>query len=357
MIQASLYFYEEMEMGPGNFPLRIDDMPMSKVDVESIRSTMNQPKEGGSDIAQVFYNAKGKLVQNRCHGANIPKVQAKMLFPLEIPAEWKPQLPKNLWFHFHPFCEITQVISGRACYICDNQFIEVKTGDIVIFNPNMPHFWYPDREQPAYIKVLNFYPNLMLIKGVSENYDQCVKHLFYSDHTYYYLNGENRTTQDVCRLLGDLSFEYNQGACGWELFAESIILHISSLLIRNLSNHENILKSNRTSLKPLIKALDYIDTNFSSSLTLDQIAKTVNMNPCYFSSYFKKNMQMPLTDYLNKVRIDNSITMLKNTDLNITEIGMMCGFSSITSFYRAFKKFHGSSPKDYLLQIGGRKNA
>ena len=93
--------------------------------------------------------------------------------------------------------------------------------------------------------------------------------------------------------------------------------HISSLLIRNLSNHENILKSNRTSLKPLIKALDYIDTNFSSSLTLDQIAKTVNMNPCYFSSYFKKNMQMPLTDYLNKMSIANSITMLKNTELDV----------------------------------------
>jgi len=90
--------------------------------------------------------------------------------------------------------------------------------------------------------------------------------------------------------------------------------------------------------------ISYINTNFSSELTLASLAEQVNMNPVYISSLFKKNFGFTFKDYLLKLRIDKATQLLKNTSATVESIAFECGFSSSNHFCKTFKRLVGMSP-------------
>lgn len=95
----------------------------------------------------------------------------------------------------------------------------------------------------------------------------------------------------------------------------------------------------------------YIEENYTDSgLGLYKIASAFNLSEGYFSSFFKAQMNIKFTDYLEKVRLDRSIELLKTTDYTIDAIAAMVGYNSSQSFRRAFKKVHFISPNSLRSQ-------
>ncbi|MGN0158623.1 MAG: helix-turn-helix transcriptional regulator [Brotaphodocola sp.] len=108
----------------------------------------------------------------------------------------------------------------------------------------------------------------------------------------------------------------------------------------------------RRSYSPLVQnCLDYIDFHYAEDLSLDSLACRFSVSNSYLSSLFKKEIQMTLTDYINKTRIRQSLIFLNSTGLSIQEIAIRCGFSDSNYFTRTFKKFQGQSPKGYRESI------
>ena len=70
------------------------------------------------------------------------------------------------------------------------------------------------------------------------------------------------------------------------------------------------------------------------------------MNFNYFSSYFRKVTNISFSDYVTRMRINHARELLRETDKNVTEIAMECGFNNISNFYRLYKKHVGKPPKD-----------
>ena len=91
----------------------------------------------------------------------------------------------------------------------------------------------------------------------------------------------------------------------------------------------------------------YIETNYmDQNLCLCKVSSEFNLCEGYFSHLFKEQTDINFTDYLEKIRLDNASILLKNHDLNITEIAEMVGYNSAQSFRRAFKRLLGVSPTD-----------
>lgn len=95
------------------------------------------------------------------------------------------------------------------------------------------------------------------------------------------------------------------------------------------------------------KAIDYILLNYSHSLTVPIIADHLNLTPTYLSSLFKKETGMTLTAYISKVRVESSLTLLRNTNLPIHEISEAVGFHDYNYFTRVFSNICGTSPTQY----------
>ena len=99
------------------------------------------------------------------------------------------------------------------------------------------------------------------------------------------------------------------------------------------------------------KAKTYIDQNFSKELTLDEVSRSVNISPYYFSKLFKEESGENFIEYLTKVRISHAKELLKNPALSIKEICVMSGYSDPNYFSRIFKKQEDVTPSEYRERL------
>lgn len=95
------------------------------------------------------------------------------------------------------------------------------------------------------------------------------------------------------------------------------------------------------------KAMLFISDNFSSDITLEDVADHVHLNPAYFSTVFKQSSGSSFKEYLNMVRIEESKRLLANTDYSIIDIAVATGFEDQSYFSKVFKRYTGLTPKQY----------
>ena len=90
-----------------------------------------------------------------------------------------------------------------------------------------------------------------------------------------------------------------------------------------------------------------IRQNYSESLSLSDIAASVFANPSYLSRVFKEENGIPLSHYINQVRIQNAMELLEDTEELIIDIAVACGYNYIPHFNRVFKEHTGMTPGAY----------
>lgn len=98
---------------------------------------------------------------------------------------------------------------------------------------------------------------------------------------------------------------------------------------------------------PVIKAIAKIESSPNDDLSLKALAKFNNISAGHFSSLFKKETGVTLTDYVNRRRVEYSKDFLLVGDLKIKEIAEMCGFRDDNYYIRLFKKYEGITPKKF----------
>lgn len=110
----------------------------------------------------------------------------------------------------------------------------------------------------------------------------------------------------------------------------------------------NILsKRTEKSTSIIEQAKDYIRSNYSRDISLDDVSRVVNISPYYFSKIFKESTGENFIEYLTGIRIDKAKELLGNTELSMKEICAMVGYSEPNYFSRSFKKNVGITPTEY----------
>jgi len=89
-----------------------------------------------------------------------------------------------------------------------------------------------------------------------------------------------------------------------------------------------------------------------SSLTLDALSEHLNLSRHHTSQLINEHFEVNFFEFVNNYRINEAIKLLqdKKSNLNINEIIYAAGFNNRTSFYNAFRKKTGISPKSYRNQ-------
>lgn len=100
------------------------------------------------------------------------------------------------------------------------------------------------------------------------------------------------------------------------------------------------------------KAMNYIQSNYSRDISLDDVSKEVNISPYYFSKLFKEESGENFIEYLTRIRMEKAKEMLKNPELSIKEIGAACGYADSNYFSRIFKKHMDMTPREYREKQG-----
>lgn len=101
----------------------------------------------------------------------------------------------------------------------------------------------------------------------------------------------------------------------------------------------------------------YIQAHFTDQdLSLSSIADAFNMNEKYLSQLYKKESGVNLTAEIEELRLKHAVYLMADTEAPLTEIYALCGYGSLNSFYKAFKRVYALSPSIYRkgLKLGGK---
>lgn len=170
----------------------------------------------------------------------------------------------------------------------------------------------------------------------------------FADHLY----NEIQSEMPVCFSFISIDYFNKQiekilDACTLVSAHKHIYIHqaIYNLLVEILQENER--KVTPPVPKIYIQLIQYMETNYMTPITLDDMSKIVSLNKYYLIKEFKKYIGSTPNDYLISLRIQNACTLLHNTNMTIGQICEAAGFDSRTNFIRQFKKKTNTTPTAY----------
>ena len=95
------------------------------------------------------------------------------------------------------------------------------------------------------------------------------------------------------------------------------------------------------------KVHDYINTHYTETIRLDNLANIAGMSSVSFSRFFKLRSGKTISDYIIDIRLGHASRLLVDTTNSIAEICYECGFNNLSNFNRIFKKKKDCSPKEF----------
>ena len=114
----------------------------------------------------------------------------------------------------------------------------------------------------------------------------------------------------------------------WELF---------SVLLENKTEKEDYVQS----------SLDLIHSEYEKPITVEEIAKRINLDRRYFSHLFKKKIGVSPKEYLISYRMNIASSLIKDKGVSISVAAYSVGYSDVFQFSKIFKSRYGVSPSEY----------
>jgi two-component system response regulator YesN len=101
----------------------------------------------------------------------------------------------------------------------------------------------------------------------------------------------------------------------------------------------------------LRKALDFVETHYDNSLTIEQIAKEVYLSSSRLSHIIKGELGITLGDYISKVRVERAKVLLKDREWPISQIALEVGYPDQSYFTKVFRKIERCTPKAFRQKM------
>lgn len=102
----------------------------------------------------------------------------------------------------------------------------------------------------------------------------------------------------------------------------------------------------------IIEVLQIIHNSYPTRITVDQISKTLYISPGYLTSVFKRELGMPISKYLQNVRLGAAVELLLNSTIGVMMIADSVGFADARMFNKSFRSRFGITPRE--MRVGYR---
>lgn len=249
-------------------------------------------------------------------------------------------------FHWHKEFEIVRILEGSFSLTLDNTEITAHAGESVFIPGGAVHGGIP---MNCIYECLVFDLDILFLHGDSfRSYLKKIKHQEIVVHPLI-----TSQVPSIFSAIGRLFTSFISQRPGFELLVLGSLFEVLGLIFaekhyeQNLSSDGAIYKRN----KHLKSVLEYIENNYASNITLQQLSQIAGMSPKYFCRYFQAISHKTPMDYLNYYRIERSCSLLCTTDLPVTSIAYDCGFNDCSYYIKLFKRYKHITPKQYQLQM------
>jgi AraC-like DNA-binding protein len=233
----------------------------------------------------------------------------------------------------HPVLELTYVDQGVLHSVTHGQELVLEQGDMVLYGPNQWHMQYADMEvAPRYVTI-----SFEVQDGKLESL----------------LNRKLHPTQAGVTLIQQMIREQDRmDAYSMDMIATQLT-QLLLLLLRHQEPVTKLMASNALNSENEIicRAQQYISAHIREKLSVPLVAKMVDVSPSYMTALFHKNLQISPGEYIRRVKIQESKQMIREGNMNFTQIAATLHYSTVHHFSRQFKDKVGFTPTEYAKSV------
>ena len=234
--------------------------------------------------------------------------------------------------HIHNHLELFYIVGGKGQFLIQDQLYPVNVNNLVIINPGVTHTEVSLNAQPLEYIVLGIEGVELAATGHSNGPFSILDHF---------------ESLEITGCLRNILREMEQKNTGYEDICQAYMEILIIRLMRNITlavpSAPHAIPSNRQ----CAAVKRYIDLHFKEALTLDQLAEEAHMNKFYLSHTFKREYGVSPINYMTTRRIEESKYLLAETDLSLSQIAQLLGFSSLSYFSQVFRRTQDVTPLEY----------
>ena len=238
-------------------------------------------------------------------------------------------MPKT---HYHDYYEIYYLVSGERNHFVGDKFFTIKQGDFVAIKPELPH----KTGGLSGVRVLICFNLDFLSRWLTPQAQ--TELLSFFDKTF--IRPDPSKQADILYFINAIEKSHREND-------EAGIFSALLGLLLILKQSKRAVGNSTSSTKTLQNAMEYVQKNYFSIQSLDDVASALFISKYHLCHLFSKYVEVSFNNYLNSIRLKNASQLLINTNQTISEIATGCGFSTATYFCQVFKKEFGSSPLKY----------
>lgn len=261
----------------------------------------------------------------------------------------------NFPIHFHPEYEINFIFNAKGAKRTVGDHIEeIDNYELVMVGPNIYHGWEDyknDPNQTLHEITIQFPKNLFESLILNKNILEPIKELFESADSGILFSKET-----AIKLESKLSSLNGQNAFENFLTFQSLLYDLAVSKNKKLLTAMSFKESSDSFKSDKVeKIFNYIKTNYSEVIRLEDAASMVNMTVVTFGRLIKQQTGKTFVEFLNELRLGVAIRKLIETNESISEICFTCGFNNISNFNRIFKKNKNCTPSEFRNNFVGTK--
>jgi len=256
---------------------------------------------------------------------------------------YSPKVDLRLPDHWHEELEIIYVEEGDMDFSVNGECFVLKEGEAVLVNSKRIHtngsprgrycVFYYSLINPSYLRSSSY---------IEQKYVAPV--LGPDAFDYLILNNQDWTIP----ILDDMKSMFNTpNYDGKELEIIESELRMLRTLYTHLDTSSSFSTASQSYVSSFREMLAFISAHYTEKITLDDIAEAGNVGKTLCATIFKKLASKTPGEYLINYRITESLKLLDDRSLSITEIAFQTGFNSASHFTKTFREMMGCTPNKY----------
>lgn len=250
--------------------------------------------------------------------------------------------------HWHSEMELFRVMQGVVTIQCGSSLFEAHAGDIAFFNSGELHAAVPaDSSRDLFFRAIVFSPDFLCSTTNDILRVKYITPVTNGELQLPRVIRQGTELHDIISPYFDSVFTLleNRPAL-FEFTVKSNMLLIFSTLV---GSGESASTSPRhgAAAASVKKAIQYIQDNYRSPLTIDRLAEIAGMSDGHFCRVFKQYTLKTPVQFINGVRLAHAADQLANTNKRVLDIAMDCGFNSVSYFIEVFRESFGITPSKY----------
>jgi AraC-like DNA-binding protein len=251
--------------------------------------------------------------------------------------------------HYHDFCELVLVLSGRGRHVLEGESFSVAAGNVFVVQGQQVHC-FRDREDLVLVNIMYDPVRLPLPSGLLRRLPGysalfMLEPSFRSAHRF---SSRLQLDREGLGIAEALSGRIQKEALGAQPGHEAVLLGLLVELMVFLSRRYGESEVNESqSLLQMGKLISALEKRYDEPWTLAQLARFAGLSRTGLLRVFRQATGKSPIDYLIGLRIEAAKRLLRQSDLGMTEIALEVGFGDSNYFARQFRVVAGRTPSEF----------